>query len=60
VIVGPYWGHTRTLCDLAVSLHCALPFCPGTTEDRISSGHDQIERVLMRAAGYDDVRVFPQ
>jgi membrane glycosyltransferase len=57
---GPYWGHNAVLRLEPFIAHCALPvlFRDGT-EDRHILSHDQIEAVLMRAAGYD-VRVLPQ
>ncbi len=57
---GPYWGHNAVLRLQPFIAHCALPVQSGDgTEDRHILSHDQIEAVLMRAAGYD-VRVVPQ
>jgi len=57
---GPYWGHNAVLRLEPFIAHCALPVLSRNgTEDRHILSHDQIEAVLMRAAGYD-VRVLPQ
>lgn len=57
---GPYWGHNALLRLGPFIAHCALPLLSSNaTEDRHILSHDQIEAVLMRAAGYD-VRVLPQ
>ncbi|HEY5126123.1 MAG TPA: glucans biosynthesis glucosyltransferase MdoH, partial [Bradyrhizobium sp.] len=57
---GPYWGHNAVLRLKPFIAHCALPVLSRDgTEDRHILSHDQIEAVLMRAAGYD-VRVLPQ
>ena len=57
---GPYWGHNAVLRLKPFIAHCALPVLSGHgMEDRHILSHDQIEAVLMRAAGYD-VRVLPQ
>jgi membrane glycosyltransferase len=57
---GPYWGHNAALRLAPFIAHCALPVLSGNgTKDRHILSHDQIEAVLMRAAGYD-VRVLPQ
>jgi len=57
---GPYWGHNAALRLKPFIAHCALPVLSRNgTEDRHILSHDQIEAVLMRAAGYD-VRVLPQ
>jgi membrane glycosyltransferase len=57
---GPYWGHNAVLRLAPFIAHCALPvLLKDGTEDRHILSHDQIEAVLMRAAGYD-VRVLPQ
>jgi membrane glycosyltransferase len=57
---GPYWGHNAILRLEPFIAHCVLPVQPGNgTEDRHILSHDQIEAVLMRAAGFD-VRVLPQ
>ena len=57
---GPYWGHNAVLRLEPFIAHCALPVLSRDgAEDRHILSHDQIEAVLMRAAGYD-VRVLPQ
>jgi membrane glycosyltransferase len=57
---GPYWGHNAVLRLQPFIAHCALPVLSSDgTEDRHILSHDQIEAVLMRAAGYH-VRVLPQ
>jgi membrane glycosyltransferase len=57
---GPYWGHNAVLRLKPFIAHCALPVLSRDgTEDRHILSHDQIEAVLMRAAGYE-VRVLPQ
>jgi membrane glycosyltransferase len=57
---GPYWGHNAVLRLKPFIAHCALPILAGGgAEDRHILSHDQIEAVLMRAAGYD-VRVLPE
>jgi membrane glycosyltransferase len=57
---GPYWGHNAVLRLKPFIDHCALPVLSNNgIGDRHILGHDQIEAVLMRAAGYD-VRVLPQ
>jgi membrane glycosyltransferase len=57
---GPYWGHNAVLRLEPFIAHCALPVLASDgTEDRHILSHDQIEAVLMRAAGYH-VRVLPQ
>jgi membrane glycosyltransferase len=57
---GPYWGHNAALRLAPFIAHCALPILSeGESEDRHILSHDQIEAVLMRAAGYA-VRVLPQ
>ncbi|MGZ3288825.1 MAG: glucans biosynthesis glucosyltransferase MdoH [Xanthobacteraceae bacterium] len=57
---GPYWGHNAVLRLKPFIAHCALPVLSRDgTEDRHILSHDQIEAVLMRAAGYA-VRVLPQ
>jgi membrane glycosyltransferase len=57
---GPYWGHNAVLRLKPFIAHCGLPLlsADGEAERHILS-HDQIEAVLMRAAGYE-VRVLPQ
>ena len=57
---GPYWGHNAALRLAPFIAHCALPvLSEDGAEDRHILSHDQIEAVLMRAAGYA-VRVLPQ
>ncbi|MDB5631173.1 MAG: glucosyltransferase MdoH, partial [Tardiphaga sp.] len=57
---GPYWGHNAALRLEPFIAHCALPvLSEDGSEDRHILSHDQIEAVLMRAAGYA-VRVLPQ
>ncbi len=57
---GPYWGHNAVLRLKPFIAHCALPvLSKDGAEDRHILSHDQIEAVLMRAAGYD-VRVLPE
>jgi len=57
---GPYWGHNAVLRLRPFIDHCALPVLSNDgVEDRHILSHDQIEAVLMRAAGYD-VRVLPE
>ena len=57
---GPYWGHNAVLRLAPFIAHCGLPVLSRDgAEDRHILSHDQIEAVLMRAAGYD-VRVLPQ
>ncbi|HKO71675.1 MAG TPA: glucans biosynthesis glucosyltransferase MdoH [Bradyrhizobium sp.] len=57
---GPYWGHNAILRLEPFIAHCGLPTLSneGMEDDHILS-HDQIEAVLMRAAGFH-VRVLPQ
>ena len=57
---GPYWGHNAVLRLAPFIARCALPVLDGKdAEDRHILSHDQIEAVLMRAAGFE-VRVLPQ
>jgi membrane glycosyltransferase len=57
---GPYWGHNAALRLKPFIAHCELPLLSGDGEaERHILSHDQIEAVLMRAAGYE-VRVLPQ
>ncbi|MGH9694670.1 MAG: glucans biosynthesis glucosyltransferase MdoH, partial [Bryobacteraceae bacterium] len=57
---GPYWGHNAVLRLEPFIAHCGLPALSNKgTEDSHILSHDQIEAVLMRAAGYH-VRVLPQ
>jgi membrane glycosyltransferase len=57
---GPYWGHNAALRLKPFIAHCALPvLSEDGSEDRHILSHDQIEAVLMCAAGYA-VRVLPQ
>ena len=57
---GPYWGHNAVLRLKPFIAHCALPvMSKDGRHDRHILSHDQIEAVLMRAAGYD-VRALPE
>jgi membrane glycosyltransferase len=57
---GPYWGHNAVLRLKPFIAHCELPLLSGDGKAaRHILSHDQIEAVLMRAAGYA-VRVLPQ
>jgi membrane glycosyltransferase len=57
---GPYWGHNAVLRLEPFIAHCALPALSNDgMEDSHILSHDQIEAVLMRAAGFH-VRVLPQ
>ncbi len=57
---GPYWGHNAVLRLEPFIAHCGLPALSNEgTEDSHILSHDQIEAVLMRAAGFH-VRVLPQ
>ena len=57
---GPYWGHNAVLRLAPFIAHCELPVLSGHgTEPRHILSHDQIEAVLMRAAGFE-VRVLPE
>jgi membrane glycosyltransferase len=57
---GPYWGHNAVLRLEPFIAHCELPaLSGGRTEPRHILSHDQVEAVLMRAAGFD-VRVLPE
>jgi membrane glycosyltransferase len=57
---GPYWGHNAILRLKPFIAHCALPvLSSGGMEESHILSHDQIEAVLMRAAGFH-VRVLPQ
>jgi len=57
---GPYWGHNAVLRLEPFIAHCELPVLSGDrTESRHILSHDQIEAVLMRAAGFE-VRVLPE
>jgi membrane glycosyltransferase len=57
---GPYWGHNAVLRLKPFIAHCELPLLSEDGEGaRHILSHDQIEAVLMRAAGYE-VRVLPQ
>jgi membrane glycosyltransferase len=57
---GPYWGHNAVLRLAPFIAHCALPILDGNgAAGRHILSHDQIEAVLMRAAGFE-VRVLPQ
>jgi membrane glycosyltransferase len=56
---GPYWGHNAIIRVEPFLRHCRLPVLPGRPPlgGHLLS-HDQVEAVLMRAAGYE-VRVVP-
>jgi len=57
---GPYWGHNAILRLEPFIAHCGLPTLSNEgMEDEHILSHDQIEAVLMRAAGFH-VRVLPQ
>ena len=57
---GPYWGHNAVLRLAPFTEHCGLPvLSKDGADDRHILSHDQIEAVLMRAAGYE-VRVLPR
>jgi membrane glycosyltransferase len=56
---GPYWGHNAALRLDPFIAHCVLPVLSKEGEERHILSHDQLEAVLMRAAGYD-VRVLPE
>jgi membrane glycosyltransferase len=57
---GPYWGHNAILRLAPFIEHCELPLLAKDGEaERHLLSHDQIEAVLMRAAGYH-VRVLPR
>ena len=57
---GPYWGHNAIVRIAPFMAHCRLPVLPGPPPlgGRVLS-HDQVEAVLMRAAGWQ-VRVLPE
>ena len=50
---GPYWGHNALIRIAPFMAHCRLPELPGRPPlgGRVLS-HDQVEAVLMRAAGW--------
>jgi len=52
---GPYWGHNALVRVAPFARYCVLP---QLENDRHIMSHDQIEAVLMRAAGYE-VRILP-
>ena len=52
---GPYWGHNAAVRIAPFREHCRLPLLPG---GRHILSHDQVEAVLLRAAGWG-VRVLP-
>ena len=56
---GPYWGHNAVLRLAPFIAHCELPVLSGDLTERHFLSHDQIEAVLMRAAGFE-VRVLPE
>jgi membrane glycosyltransferase len=51
---GPYWGHNALIRIAPFMAHCRLPELPGRPPlgGRVLS-HDQVEAVLMRAAGWE-------
>ena len=53
---GPYWGHNAVVRIAPFRAHARLPPLPG---GQPILSHDQIEAVLLRAAGWG-VRVLPQ
>ena len=53
---GPYWGHNALIRIAAFRAHCRLPLLPG---GRQILSHDQVEAVMLRAAGWG-VRVLPE
>jgi membrane glycosyltransferase len=53
---GPYWGHNAVVRIEPFRAHCRLPLLPG---GRHILSHDQVEAVLLRAAGWG-VRVLPE
>jgi membrane glycosyltransferase len=55
---GPYWGHNAILRLAPFVAHCDLPTLPGRPPlGGVVLSHDQVEAVLMQAAGYE-VRVI--
>jgi membrane glycosyltransferase len=55
---GPYWGHNAAVRLAPFVAHCHLPILPGKPPlGGVVLSHDQVEAVLMQAAGYD-VRVI--
>jgi membrane glycosyltransferase len=55
---GPYWGHNAILRLAPFVAHCDLPRLPGRPPlGGVVLSHDQVEAVLMQAAGYE-VRVI--
>jgi membrane glycosyltransferase len=56
---GSYWGHNAIIRLTPFRAHCRLPVLPGKPPlgGHVLS-HDQLEAVLMRAAGHE-VRVLP-
>jgi len=54
---GPYWGHNALLRLAPFMAHCDLQSVADGGQQILS--HDQIEAVLMRAAGFE-VRVLPE
>jgi len=53
---GPYWGHNAVVRIAPFRAHCRLPLLP---DGRHILSHDQVEAVLLRAAGWG-VRVLPE
>jgi membrane glycosyltransferase len=55
---GPYWGHNAIVRLAPFVAHCDLPALPGRPPlGGVVLSHDQVEAVLMQAAGYE-VRVI--
>jgi membrane glycosyltransferase len=55
---GPYWGHNAILRLAPFVAHCDVPALPGRPPlGGVVLSHDQVEAVLMQAAGYE-VRVI--
>ena len=51
---GPYWGHNAVVRIMPFRAHCRLPLLP---DGRHIMSHDQVEAVVLRAAGWG-VRVL--
>ena len=57
---GPYWGHNAILRLAPFLAHCDLPALPGNPPlGGVVLSHDQVEAVLMQAAGWE-VRVIAE
>ncbi|MFD1331026.1 glucans biosynthesis glucosyltransferase MdoH [Methylopila musalis] len=57
---GPYWGHNAAIRVAPFRDHCGLDDLPGAPPlGGPVLSHDQVEAVLMRAAGYE-VAVLPE